>query len=463
LSDLFGVLQTVLAQSLLWEKGDLRRKLWPQQRVIYDRIQQLPRNVQTAVLLCARQFGKSVLICLLALEDCLKNKNVVVMIIGPTIKQTRAIARPRIKLLASDSPPGLIKHMKSEDTWHFSNGSELVLGGFDSNSAGQRGKTLHKIYIEETRDSKPDDYDNFLRSDLGPALTHSKHAQIIHATTLPGIPDHPFITETIPDAELNGALYKFTIDDNKQLSPEQYAACVKICRGKHTIAFRVEYLCEMVRDSSIIIAPEFNEELHVKEISLPPYLHYWVGGDTGGVRDSSCFHLLAYDFVRDKVLFLDERFYKPETGSDLMAKEVKAMEKKWAGQELLRWVDAPGQLQVDFSVQHGFLCTLPSKDGLEASVNLVRVALTECSMEISPKCKMLIATLRSGTFNKTRTDFARTKTLGHMDAFMSACYSIRHADKMNPYPAYGGATSATHYIGEEDNQDVQTVKNLFGG
>ncbi len=451
------------ATAALWEQGNLAYKLWPQQKKIYETIESLPRDVQTVVVLCARQFGKSVLGCILALQDCLRNPDIVVMIIAPTIKQARAIVRPRMKLLMKDMPEGLVEHIKSEDTWYFSNGAELKLGGFETGAASQRGKTLHKIYMEETCDSDGDSYNDFLQSDLGPALTHSKHAQIIHLTTLPKIPDHPFVHETVPEAEARGAFFKFTIDDNKQLSPEKYEQCVKLCGGKHTVAFKREYLCEQVRDGSIILAPEFDEALHVRDLGHPPYAFYWIGGDTGGIRDFSVFHLCAYDFVRARILFLDERWYPPEIGSDVMAREVKEMERQIKGNEKnekppVRWVDAPGQLQVDFAVQHKFPCVLPRKDELEASINQLRVALQTCAIEIDPKCKLLITTLRSGTFNKHRTDLARTSVLGHMDAAMSAVYAIRHANKANPYPPKGAGEEHKYYISPKERRNYTATK-----
>lgn len=454
------VLNTAVYQEL-WRRGILKWKLWPQQLVIYDTLRNLPRTVQTAVLLCARQFGKSVLGTLLALEDCLQNPDVIVLIIGPSIKQTRSIVRPRMKLLTKDAPEGLIKTVKSDDTWYFSNGSELKLGGFDTNSAAQRGKTIHKIYMEETCDSDGDSYVDFLQSDLAPALTHSAHAQIVHLTTLPKIPDHPFVLETIPEAEQSGAFFKFTIHDNKKLSKEKYDQCVKVCGGENTTAFKREYLCEQVRDSSIILAPEFDERLHVKPCELPKYSNFWIGGDIGGIRDMSVFHLCTYDFERDKILFLDERSFSAEVGSDIMAAACKEMEGSY---KVTRHVDAPGQLQIDLAQQHKFVCHLPRKDELHATVNQVRVALQTQAIEIDPKCKLLIMTLRSGTFNHNRTDLARTSTLGHMDAFMSCAYAIRHANKGNPFPAYNGALPHTHYIKPStQNENARGLQGIFRG
>ncbi len=444
----------------LWLRGDLSYKLWKQQRPIYETVKALPLTILTVVFLCARQFGKSVLGVILATEDCLKNPDVIVMIIAPTIKQARGIVRPRMKLVCKDMPPGMVRHVKSEDAWYFSNGAEIRLGGFNTGSMAQRGKTIHKIYMEETADSEGDAYSDFLQSDLAPALTHSVNAQIIHLTTLPKIPDHPFVTETVPDAEMGNAFFKFTIRHNLMLTPEKYAMCVKLSGGEHTTAFKREYLCEQVRDDSIILAPEFNEAVHVRACVVPDCAKFWIGGDVGGVRDMSVFHLCSFDFKRAKVLFLDERAFMPETGSAIMVGECLAMEGK---RQVSRHVDAPGQLRVDLAAQHNYPTMLPRKDELEATVNQVRVALTNNEVEIDPKCKLLIATLRSGTFNKHRTDLNRTAALGHMDAFMSAAYAIRHANKANPYPLYNGATEATHYIKPQHSPTATNLRGLFRG
>jgi hypothetical protein len=444
-----------MARDALWGAGILRWKLWPQQEKIYDTIRQLPRTSQTVVVLCARQFGKSVLGTVLAAEDCQQNPNVVVLIIAPTVQQAEAIVRPRMKLLMRDAPPGLIREVKSENTWYFANGSELKLGGYSSNSVSQRGKTLYKVYLEEFGvDADPAAYLDFIRSDLAPAMTHSKHAQIIYMTTPPKIPDHPFIYETIPEAERAGAFFKFTIHDNEQLSPEQYAQCVKLCGGVDSIDFRREYLCEVVRDSSIVLVPEYDDAAHTEELpfdELPEYFHAWVSGDTGGVRDRTVFHLMAYDFEKARTLVLDEREFPPETASADYVAAAKVMELTLpkARKVRARWVDAPGQLQIDFCCDPlKYPCALPRKDELEPTVNQVRLAFTQGQVVIAKRCALTRATLRSGTFNERRTDLGRTATLGHMDAFMSLAYGLRHADKSNPFPPLYGMSHETHHVSD---------------
>lgn len=158
----------------LWQLGMLKWKLWNQQRPIYETVRGLPDNTGTAVVLCARQFGKSYLGALLAVEDCIRYPGCSVLIVGPTIKQTVDIVHQSLKKIAEDAPPGLINRSKSETRWYIGD-SELIVGGFDvSNATRQRGKTIQSIYLEELVDSNPDQYNETIRSDLGPALTHSK-------------------------------------------------------------------------------------------------------------------------------------------------------------------------------------------------------------------------------------------------------------------------------------------------
>lgn len=450
------------ARYLLWSRGELRFLLWDQQQVIYDTVRNLPNTVQQVVILCARQFGKSVTGCVLALEDAIKNPNSVILIIGPTIKQTRAIVVPRMKMLLRDAPNGLIRFLKSEDIFHLANGSEIRLGGFDTNAASERGKTLCSVYMEETGESNPDEYMSYVRDELGPAMTHSKHAKITHLSTLPKFPDHPFVIETIPEAQADGSFFKFTIKDNKQLSEDQYKACVKLCGGEHTEAFLREYMCKQIRDSSIVLAPEFSDELHVKEITIPEFCIYWIGGDLGGTADRHCLHLMTYDFERNKILILDEREFPPSTSTAEIVANAKEME----GERKIKYrmVDAPGQTRIDMCGFYSYPVIEPRKDELDATVNQVRKAMAMSEVEISPKCLLLIRTLRSGCWNKARTDLERTAALGHCDAFMSLAYGLRHADRTNPFPMLRGNAPNGWYISESaniPNGTAQTLKSIF--
>lgn len=417
---------------VLWRAGDLRWKLWSQQEPIYDGVRGLPRHIQHAVVLCARQFGKSYLGTLLAVEDCLRAKGSTVLVVGPTKEQTTDIVHQSIRAISEDAPPGLIRRSKSESRWYVGD-SELVIGGFDAqNATRKRGRSLIKIYVEEVVDSNPDQYLESMRSDLGPALTHAKDAKMIFLTTLPKLTDHPFITETIPQAKLEDAFYSYTIDDNAALTPEQYEACVKRSGGRHSIEFRREYLNEIVRDANMMIVPDFDRTLHVKESQRPEHGHFATVIDFGGTRDKTVALQQVYDFKRDKLLFLDERAFDANTETKTIVTGIRDMERDIP--EPTRWADCAGQLQIDLQHAHGFRVRLPLKDDWQASLNNMQLMFTQNRIEVHPRCKLLVATLESGQFNKQRSDFSRTSALGHCDALAAAMYGCRMASMTNPYP-----------------------------
>lgn len=422
-----------------WLDGDLSYKLWPQQIPIYNQIRSLPSDVDEAVVLCARQFGKSHLGVLLAVEDCLRYDDICILIIGPTLKQTREIVAPRLRRIMRDAPAGLIRPSKSEGKWYIGT-SELVIGGMDVNSSAQRGKTVQTVYIEEIVESKEDDYLEALRSDIGPALTHSHHGKIIYLTTLPKVPDHPFITDTMARAEINGTLYRYTIDDNKALTPEQYDACVRRSGGKHTDDFRREYLCEVIRDRSIVIIPDFERSLFVGQLNVPKIITLELFTDWGGVRDLTVSLLMGYDFLSAWDLVIDEMVFPANTPTEVV---VKAWVERWGDLTIkTHYVDAPGQTLVDlrsetltkfYKNKHmPDLRGIPDKDW-EAQINNMANRFTQRKIKIAEECKLLAQTCQSGTFNKNRTDFERTIALGHMDAAAALMYGIRHLDRTSPF------------------------------
>lgn len=413
-----------------WLAGDLRYKLWPQQEEIYAKIRSLPAHIDEAVVLCARQFGKSHLGVILAIEDCLRNEDVCILIIGPTLKQTREIVAPRLRRIAADAPKGLIRPSKSEGKWYIGS-SELVIGGMDVNSSAQRGKTVQTVYIEEIVESKEDDYLEALRSDIGPALTHSKNGKIIYLTTLPKVPDHPFITDTMARAEINGTLYRYTIDDNKALTPEQYEACVRRAGGKHTDDFRREYLCIVIRDRSVVIIPDFERSVFVKDLNIPKTINYELFTDWGGVRDLTVTLLMGYDFLSAWDLVLDEMVFPANTPTEIIVKEWKKRFEPFHVKN--HYIDAPGQLQVDLRDTHKVDFRTVTKTDWEAAVNHMANRFTQRKILIASHCKLLAQTCQSGTFNKNRTDFDRTIALGHMDAAASLMYGIRHLDRTSPF------------------------------
>lgn len=422
------------ARKKLWKAGLLDWKLWDQQVSIYHQIRRLPKNIQMAVVLCARQFGKSFLESLIAVEDCIRNPGTSVLIVGPTIKQTVDIVHQSLRNLSYDSPEGLIQRSKSESRWYIGD-SELLIGGFDINNATRiRGRTLSNIYVEELVDSNPDTYLDSMRSDLAPALTHSKNGKMIFFTTLPKIPDHPFIQDTMNQAMLDQAFYSYTIDDNKALTLEQYEACVRRSGGRNSVEFRREYLNEIVRDPSIIVVPSYSEEKHLAKVSIPSDTFWQITVDFGGVRDKTVALLHTYIYNLNKYYFHKELVWPSNTPTVTIFNDLKTWQKDFKISQV--YCDAPGQIMVDLNQTFSFPVLLPPKEDWLANVNNIETSFATDQVRVNSDMKFTRLSLRSGTFNKNKTDFERTESLGHCDALAAMMYALRSQSKESPYQAF---------------------------
>jgi len=427
---------------ILWMRGDLEFLLWPQQMPIWNQLQNLPVSAELFVCLCARQYGKSTMGVVYALSEAIKNRDCCILIMGPDTKQTRDIVNSKMRFLLRTAPVGLIKQMKAENRWHVYHDlnpksldyTEIIIGGMNENSSSQRGKTVHKILVEEIVDVKEDDFLTSMRSDLGPALTHSKDGKIIYLTTLPKYPAHPFITEVIPLARLKSAIAVFDIHSNKALSPEQFQKCMDLAGGEDSQDWKREYLCEIIRDRRLVCLPDYNQT-SIQPFTLPidSYLHVTI--DWGGVRDKTCAVLHTYDYNHATDLFWDERVFEPNTPTSKIVAQCRDMEA--AHHITSRFIDGPHQLVgVDLLQEHQYHARLPQKSDWEASLNTLNSRFKLNKVLIHPRCKFLTVSADSGILNKQRTDFERTEALGHMDGVAAMMYGVRMRDTTCPYGAH---------------------------
>lgn len=415
----------------LWKAGKLRYKLHSAQQKIYDDLQTLPPTVREALLFISRRFGKSYLITLMACEDAIKTGKSI-LIIGPTKDQTREIISPILADIASDAPKGFVSIVKSELRWKVGKGM-VILGGFEAALESTRGRAFNNIYIEETglADVSPEDYMYTLKSVLLPTLQHSR-GRILHATTPARRVDHPLHTITIPRTKLQNSFYTYTIHDNPLLTKEQIEAEIQEMGGPDSIHVRRELLCEICKDETTAIVPKFKREQVVRPTLGLKYLPVLLSGDFGGVKDKSVFHLIGCEESSGKIIFLDERSFEPETPTAEIVKQLREME--GSAEDLVKFVDCPGQLDIDLAITHKYPILRPKKKAFETGITELRHAFNSDNVIIDPKCKLLILTLEHGGFNKQRNDFSRSTELGHCDAAASAIYGVRHFFEKFPVP-----------------------------
>jgi hypothetical protein len=419
----------VLARQALFAQGVLHWYLHAGQLEAYKLLRSLPPHVRQRVLEIARRWGKSVLGVVMALEDALSAPNGQVLYCAPTLKQASSIIVPLIRDVLMHAPHGLVTRTKSEYRWNCANGSSVILGGFDTASESFRGLRATSIFCDESGSADPDEFLYTVRSILLPTLLHSR-GPITHLTTPSPLPAHPLHDEIIPECQLNNAHFVRTVYDNPLVDSKTIEQFKKDCGGEESDAWKREFLCQRVISKDAIVVPEFDLALHVSPHE-PSFANWLVATDFGGVRDKTVGLLVAYDFERNSVHFLNEFVADSNTGTGTIVAGLRALERY----ECDRVVDAPGQLLIDLTTTHGYLCRQTPKDNWLAQINLLRNGFRQGQVFVHPRCQFLIATLKAATFNKTRTDFNRTTALGHMDAIAAATYGYRSIDRVtNPIP-----------------------------
>lgn len=223
----------------LWARGNLSYKLDIGQKQMYDLFYNSKHKMMTWLL--ARRSGKSFMLCVLAIEQCLRQPNSIVKMVSPTKTQLNTNMRPIFKKILDDCPDSLKPEFKTKDQMYFfTNGSEIQLAGSDGNHCEKlRGGDSHIWFIDEA--GSCDGLDNLVKSILIPTTLITKGKGVL-ASTPPKEADHEFI-RYIEEAELKGSLIKKTIHDNPRITKQDIEEMTVDLGGEHTDEFRREMLC----------------------------------------------------------------------------------------------------------------------------------------------------------------------------------------------------------------------------
>lgn len=416
----------------LWRRGDLSWKLDSLQKKIRNQ----SADLQESLTLASRQIGKSYEAIIEALETCIRNPYKIVRVLAPNLKQVSDIVDDNITPICLDAPPGFIRRIKSSYRWQVGL-SSLRLGALERQYVdANRGGNAILIICEEGGFVPSDDYKYAYESVIGPQLLRSK-GRIKHITSPSEDELHYIHTEILPKCELLNAVARYTVYDSPSITPEQINQAIKLCGGTHTVAWLREYMAQIIRNVEKVIIPSFDESRHVASRHHPDYAFWVMSFDCGGSRDQHAITLKYFDFVRGKTVVKENHYWEPGTNTDVIVEYMKGLEQKYRiGDEFItRVADAPAQLLIDIAKKHQYHMILPPKDNRDAALNNIDIAFADNLMEIDPSCKHLIATLKGGRWNDQRTDFVRTKALGHLDSLMALCYGYRVVKKSSPFPA----------------------------
>jgi hypothetical protein len=439
------------AIKLLWERGVLTWKLDSCQKKLYQTF--MDAVYDKVVFNCSRRIGKSTTLVVIALQYAYQKPGSQIKYAAPTARMVRKIVEPTLKMLLADCPeylkPKLDKH---EGVYKFPNGSALYIEGCsDGNEENLRGTSMDLGLIDEAAFIPNLQY---LIDDILIPQTLTTDGKMIIASTPPKRLDHDFI-DCIDEAVLNNSYIKRTIVDYledvkndppffKNRIPAAKVEKIKKAKGENSTTWRREYMCEIIKDSSDAIIPEFNEDLAsqiVKDVEMASQYDSYTSLDLGW-EDNHAALFGYYDFKSARLIIVDEILVKgKDTNTQSLTEAIKIKESiLWRDpisnepiEPYMRVADDDMITIGDMQQLHGITFQPTRKDNKEAVVNEARIKLASHQILISPKCVKLIHQLKTGTWNKNRKSFNRRND-GHYDLVDAFIYMVRniHWNK-NPY------------------------------
>lgn len=450
------------AKRVAWLRNNLRWKLHPGQWVIDQAYNVVKAKLFVAI--CARRFGKTywvAVVCVMVARSIPKGR---IKVASAFLKDVEEFIVPAFENVMEDMPDDLRpKWNESKKKYRFSNGAEIQIVGLDRNPNAGRGNYCDLYVFEEAAFIKNLSY--LYSSVVAPMTMYRKGARIMMITTPPKSPDHD-IVDFVVKAKREDAYVELDIFKNPMATPEIIAEYQAECLTDTD--WEREYLCQFVTDRTKAILPEMLGYKWARGPVSEHYklLHKYVAMDLG-VRDLNVTLFAYYDFERAKLVVEREHVMNgPEMTTPKVHKAISDIEiALWAEngkpkEPYKRVADNNNPLLLlDLGSIHNMFFHSTSKDELHAMVNKVRTWLAADRIEIDESCTTLIDSMKFGIWNEQRTEFARSKSLGHYDAIAALMYLVRNIDEAtNPIPK----KVAFDQIDDSVDEQQENYKRLRG-
>lgn len=454
------------AIELLWEAGELSWKLRGIQKEIRNQV--LNDDNSISVIVAGRRTGKSHTMMLIATEFCLKRTNAIVKVACPKQKMVKTIIRPIMRIICEDCPEHLRPEWREADKMFYFpvSGSELHIAGTDNdNVENLRGGYADLVILDEA--CYMDDLPYITRNVVSPMLKTRKDSKLILASTPSRDSNHPFITDYMLPYVAEGRTKVYTVFDNPNFDTKVIDEIIsEYPLGKEDPSFKLEYMCQVIRDSSTAILPSFDhaaEQAMVTDAyARPVYYDPYVSFDIGGV-DLTAILFSYYDYENACLVIEDEIIADGTTNTEILAGLIKEKEKNlWENPldksqipPFLRVIDTNNKiLATDLLKLHGLLFTPVKKDKKQAAINALDVAISRRELVIHPRCTHLLYHMKFATWNNAQTDFKKLKDSpsgkirgGHADALAALIYLHRSVIKSkNPFPAGYNTPNGSNYF-----------------
>lgn len=445
---------------MAWHCLTLEYKFHPGQDTIQDAYDSVKNKLFVAN--CARRFGKTYWIAVIAIKVALSKDLARVKIASAYLKDVEEYIVPTFDLVLEDCPEELKpQYLDSKKKYRFKNGSEIQIVGLDKNPNAGRGNYCDLYVFDEAAFIKNLSY--IYSSIVMPMTMYREGAKVIMISTPPKTPDADFV-DFIHKAKRENAYVELDIYKNPMVTPEMAEEYRRECLTETD--WEREYLCKIVTDKTLALIPEAANKdfsVHINAYNDPNYVHFhkYVSMDLG-VRDLNVTLFAYYDFSRGKLVVEREHVMNgPDMTTPKLHAAISEIEQElWQGKEPYKRVADNNNplLLLDLGSIHNMFFHSTSKDNLHAMVNAVRVWISQDRIEIDPSCRFLIDSIKFGVWNENRSEFARSKTLGHYDAVASLMYLVRNIDEQtNPIPI---VRKFEDFVTEDEDQ-INEFKKLI--
>lgn len=461
----------------LWRRGELTWKMHSIQKEMFKLYEEAgPRSTQ--VWLLSRQTGKSYGLAMIAIIEAIRKPNSIIKLLTDTKLHVRTIFEPIFREILEDCPEDVKpEYLKSDFIYQFPNGSQIQMAGTDAGNAERlRGQKSTLILVDEAGFCTNLNYN--VLSILLPTTTHTK-GKLILASTPPEEPDHEFIG-FIEQAELEGNLTKKTLWDNPILSEEdKMSILARFPGGRNNPQFKREYECEIIRNESKTVIPEFDDKLQeqiVQEYIKPPHFTPYVSMDIG-FKDLTFVLFGYYDFKANKLIIEEEIVKK---GKELhlpnLSKEIYETEQRlWTNYYTNEFIEPENRVSdIDYIViqeinraSQGLInfTAVTKETGYKLPlINRLRVMLQSGQIVISPKCVNLIRHLKNARWkdSNTKSEFARSPDDGHYDGVDALLYLVKSVNfNKNPYPKGYSYNSQDMHINKSSTYDKNHLSDVY--
>ncbi len=484
----------------LWSRGDLSWQLDELQLSMFNTICSNYLSSKKICILSSRQIGKSYFSLIFAIHFLLKNPGKIARVIAPTRYACEEIVQDNLAKILLTAPEGFIKKSAAHNCYDIYNRSSLRLGAGERQYADKnRGGNASLIIYEECGFLSADELSYLMRSVINAQLLRSKGHEIFVSSPSTD-PEHILHTEILPEAEAAGTAFCYNVFESPSISDESIAEAIKRSGCKigsnsqsdliyfvdrvreidhknqvefeklaesegHFISedFYREYMAYIVRAASLVCIPRFVEK-HIVMEYMPPLLPWQITIDWGGVRDLTVALLHLYDTQSDLDIVYDEKMWDANTPTSRIVQDLRDWEDDYHIQH--RRADVPGQTRVDLMNEHNYEVSSPEKSDWLAGVTGMASRIAQEKVRIHPRCAFLIRSIKGGIFNKQKTDFERTRELGHCDALAALMYALRGSNVYGlNLPKINSHSMANQYIDvrkQTDNMTALAAGKAFG-